>query len=142
MERRPRVAAVDYGTRRVGLAVSDPFGLFAQPVGTFAPDDAVNVLKGLVEDREVATVLVGWPLLEDGSEGEAVDRVRPYLARLRNALPDVSIERWDERYSTRRAMESLVEAGVPRGARRQKGRLDQAAAATILQEYLDEQAGR
>lgn len=135
-----RVAAVDYGTRRVGIAVSDPLGMFAQPVGAFSPDDAVGVLRDLVSEQNVGTVVVGWPLLEDGSEGKAVDRVRPYLRRLRNALPGISILRWDERYSSRRASETLVAAGVPRGARREKGRLDQAAAAIILQEYLDDRS--
>ncbi|WP_412068311.1 Holliday junction resolvase RuvX [Rubrivirga sp. IMCC43871] len=135
---RSRAAGVDYGSRRVGLALSDPLRLFARPAGTFAPGAALAELARLVADEEVGTIVVGWPLLDDGAEGKAVDRVRPFLGRLKKVAPGAEVVVQDERDSSRRAMEELVEAGVPRGKRRERGTLDAAAACVILQDWLDE----
>ena len=134
----PRVAGVDYGTRRVGIALADPLRLFARPVGTFAPGAALAELARLADEEGVGVVVVGWPLLDDGTEGRAVGRVRPFIRRLKKAAPGVEVVLQDERDSSRRAMADLVAAGVPRGRRRQRGTLDAAAACVILQDWLDE----
>jgi putative Holliday junction resolvase len=137
----PRLAAVDYGTRRVGLAVTDPLRLFAQPLGTFSPAEAVARLQALHAREGLEAVVVGWPLTEEGAEGKATRRVAPFLGRLRNALPGVAVVTQDERFTSRRAAAALVEAGVRKGARRRAqkdGRLDAAAAVFILQDYLED----
>ena len=138
MTQTPRAAGVDYGARRVGVAVTDPLRLFAQPAGTYAPGEALRVLAGLAA-ADVGVIVVGWPVLDDGTEGAAVDRVRPFLGRLRKAAPDAEIVLQDERDSSRRAMAELVEAGAGRRRRRDKATLDAAAACVILQDWLDEQ---
>jgi putative Holliday junction resolvase len=134
----PRLAGVDYGARRVGIALSDPLRLFAQPLGTYAPGAALDALVGLHAEHGLAAVVVGWPLDDAGADARAIARVGPFLGRLRKALPDVLVETLDERDSSRRAVAALVEAGVGRRARRDKGRVDAAAAAVILQDYLDD----
>lgn len=135
---RPRVAGVDHGSRRVGIALADPLGLFAQPFGTFSPEGAVEALTRLHAEEGLAAVVVGWPLTPEGEEGRAVERVRPFFNRLRRVLPGVEIVAWDERFSSRRAAEAIRSAGVRRKGRRDRARRDRAAAAVILQEYLDE----
>lgn len=137
-DRRPRLAGVDYGARRVGIALADPLRLFARPLGTYAPGEALRVLAQIHEDEGLEVVVVGWPLLHDGTEGAAVDRVRPFVGRVRTAAPGARVELQDEHGSSRRAMAGLVEAGAPRGRRRQRGVLDAAAACVILQDWLDE----
>ena len=137
---RPRIVAVDYGTKRVGVAVADPLRLFAQPFGTFPPDEAVEALRALHRDEGIETIVVGWPLTPDGEEGPATERVRPYFNRLRNAFPGVEVVAWDERYSSVRAKAAIRSSGAGRKAQRDKERVDRAAAAVILQEYLDEQS--
>ena len=139
MTETPRVVGVDYGARRVGVAVTDPLRLFPRPLGTYAPGEALRVLTAL---PDVGVFVVGWPVRDDGSEGAAVDRIRPFLGRLRKARPDAEVVVQDERDSSRRAMEGMVEAGVPRGKRRDKAQLDAAAACVILQDWLDEHEGR
>lgn len=134
----PRIAAVDFGVRRVGLALTDPLRMFAQPLGTFSQDEAVAQLMRVLAQDGLETVVVGWPLTEDGQEGKATRRVEPYFGRLRNALPGVTVVKHDERFSSRRASAVLVASGVKKKARREKGRLDAAAAALILQDYLDD----
>ena len=133
----PRIVAVDYGTKRVGLALADPLRLFAQPYGTFSQDEAVARLKQMQAGEGLAVVVVGWPLTEAGAEGPATERVQQYTNRLRNALPGVELIKWDERYTSELAKEQLKQAGGSRKRRADKGRVDAAAAGIILQEYLD-----
>ena len=132
--------AVDYGSRRVGLAITDPLQMFAQPLDTLPPAASIERLVAVHASEGLEIVVVGWPLTESGEEAEAVARVRPYIGRLKKALPGVRIETQDERYSSRRAVDRLVEAGVGRKRRRDKGRIDAAAAAVILQDFLDDRA--
>lgn len=137
MEKTPRIVGIDYGTKRVGLAVSDPLSLFARPVETCAPDDVVDAVARLEADLGIAAIVVGWPLRPDGDDSTALAMVQPFIDRLRRRFPGVPLITWDERFSSERAKEALYEAGVSRKARRSKERINAAAAAVILQEYLD-----
>ena len=139
MTQTTRAAGVDYGARRVGIAVTDPLRLFARPVGTYGPGEALKVLAEWAA-ADVGVIVVGWPVLDDGTEGAAVDRIRPFLGRLRKAAPGAEVVLQDERDSSRRAMADLVEAGAGRQRRRDKATLDAAAACVILQDWLAEQA--
>ena len=132
-----RIVAVDYGTKRVGVALADPLRLFAQPYGTFSQDEAVARLRTLHAEQGLAVVVVGWPLTEAGEEGAATQRVQQYINRLRKALPGVALVKWDERYTSELAKERLKEAGGRQKRRADKGRVDAAAAGIILEEYLD-----
>jgi putative holliday junction resolvase len=135
------VAAVDYGPRRVGLAMTDGLSLAAHPVGTFSPDAALERLHALHAAHGLARILVGWPLGPGDTEGPAVARVRPSLGRLRRAFPDVPVEPYDERDTSREAAAALHAAGRWRAVRRDRGRLDAAAACVLLEHYLEEAAG-
>lgn len=132
-----RIVGVDFGTKRAGIAVADPLHLFAQPAGAFSPADAVVELQRIQQEDGLKTIVIGWPLTEAGAEGASVQRVKEYIARLERALPGVEIVRWDERFSSEAARRKIAEAGPRKGARGRKGRVDAAAAAIILQEYLD-----
>ncbi|MBT8398986.1 MAG: Holliday junction resolvase RuvX [Rhodothermia bacterium] len=137
-----RCVGVDYGTKRVGIAVSDPLWMFAQPHGTFSPPDALNELRTIEAQDGVAVAVVGWPLLPDGSEGRATEIVSSFIRRLKKAIPTIAIVKWDERYTSEVARDRIREAGPRSRWKGTKGRLDAAAAAIILQEYLDERAVR
>ena len=132
-----RIVAVDYGTKRVGVALADPLRLFAQPYGTSSQDEAVARLRTLHAQQGLAVVVVGWPLTEAGEEGAATQRVQQYINRLRKALPGVALVKWDERYTSELAKERLKEVGGRQKRRADKGRVDAAAAGIILEEYLD-----
>ena len=133
-----RIVGVDYGTKRVGLAMSDPLGLFAQPVGTYSPSEALNMLTELNQTDDVTAVVIGWPLEEDGSHGKMIQLVKEYVNRIRKRLPDAEIVRRDERYSSERAKELILSSQRPSMRKTGRGRIDTAAAGIILQEYLDE----
>jgi len=136
----PRIVAVDYGTKRVGIALADPLRMFAQPHGTFTQRKAVDELKRLHAEEGLETIVIGWPLTLEGEKGKATDRVQQYINRLRNALPgDIQVVKRDERFTSEMAKDAIRQFGVKRAGhpKDDKGRVDAAAAALILQDYLD-----
>ena len=136
-----RIVGVDYGTKRVGLALADPLRLFAQPFGTFPPDEALARLRALDAEEGVAVIVVGWPLTEAGEEGPATERVQQFINRLRKALKTAEIVPWDERFTSEMARRQIYASGGSRKRRADRRRLDAAAAGIILQEYLDSERG-
>ncbi|MDH3428277.1 MAG: Holliday junction resolvase RuvX [Gemmatimonadota bacterium] len=135
-----RWVGVDYGKKRVGIAVADPLRMFAQPLGTYSQAEALQRLREIDEADGLDLVVIGWPLMPDGEEGLATELVAGYIKRISKALPNSMIVKWDERYTSAVAAEKIREAGPNRKWRRNKGRVDSAAAALILQEYLDDPA--
>lgn len=134
-----RIVGVDVGTKRVGVAIADPLQLFAKPHGTFSPDEALDTLRSVDEDDGIDVVVVGWPLTEEGEKGEAVEMVEDYVERIDDALGTVEVVRRDERFTSEIAKDLLRDAGVRQPGRYDKGRVDAAAAAVILQDYLNVQ---
>lgn len=132
-----RLVGIDYGTKRVGVAVSDPLCIFASPFGTFSPDEIIPLLQDMVERDGLKGIVIGWPLTESGETGRAIRRVENFANTIRKALPGIPVITWDERYSSQKAQRYLIDSGIGKKARMAKARLDRAAAAVILQEYLD-----
>jgi putative Holliday junction resolvase len=133
-----RVLGLDVGTRRLGVAVSDPTGTVASPLATVprrAPAEDARALAALAAEQEATTVVVGLPVTLAGREGPAARAVRAYLAELAPLLPGLALELADERLSTVAAERALVGGGVRRRARREV--VDQVAASVFLQTWLD-----
>jgi putative Holliday junction resolvase len=131
-----RVLGVDYGPKRVGLALSDPIGLTASPLSVVARSSVVEEVMNLVKEQGVGTIVVGLPTGLRGGEGSSASEARD-LAHELEAATGVEVLLWDERFTSRMAEKKLQEAGMRRRKRREK--LDKAAAAIILQDYLDNQ---
>jgi putative Holliday junction resolvase len=137
LDSQSRIVGVDYGTKRVGLALADPLRTFAQAHGAFTPDAAIEELERIRDEDDIEVIVVGWPLTLAGEEGDATEQVQQYIDRLQAKLPDARVVRRDERYTSEMAKDALREAGVRQPGRNDKGRVDAAAAALILQDYLD-----
>jgi len=133
----PRVVGVDVGTKRIGIARSDPLHVFSQVHGTFPPSEALAEVERLHEEDGISVLVVGWPLSLDGEENEATEFVDAFIEELCDVVPGVDVVRQDERFSSEIAIGALREAGVRQPGRHDKGRVDAAAAAVILQDYLD-----
>ena len=135
-----RILALDIGEKRIGVAVSDELRVLARPLKAILRAGLaveVEVLAGLLSEYSVDILVVGYPRSLSGEEGPQARRVKRYAEKLATALP-VPMVLWDERYSTAEALDRLAAAGRrPRGARDNKGQVDAAAAAVILQDYLD-----
>lgn len=131
-----RVVAIDYGTKRVGIAVSDPLQLFAQPHGTVTPDATIVELERLHAADGIETIVVGWPVLPNGDEGAMTERVQEFVNRIKNRLGAIPVVKWDETYTSATASDMLLASGAKRKKRREKGVLDRLAASVMLEEYL------
>jgi putative Holliday junction resolvase len=134
-----RVLAIDYGTVRIGLAISDELGMIAQPLEFVPAEPLVKVFERLVElirEKNVELLLVGMPRNMDGTYGPAAEKVNAFVEALR-AIVTVPIKTWDERLTSAQANRMLIQADVRRDQRKQK--VDKTAAAILLQSYLDTQ---
>jgi putative holliday junction resolvase len=131
-----RVLGLDVGSVRIGVALSDPLGITAQPLEVIERKrvDPFGRIASLVAEHEVTSIVVGWPLRLDGTEGPAVESVRQFVDELGSKV-SVPIERWDERLSTAEAERIMLQGGARRVQR--KAGIDKLAAALILQSYLD-----
>jgi putative holliday junction resolvase len=132
-----RILALDPGTKRIGIALSDELKMIAQPLEFVAAEpfaDVVDRLSELVRDKQVELILVGLPRNMDGSYGPAALRVQDFVAALKGALT-VPIRTWDERLTSAQANRVLIQGNVRRDKR--KAKVDQMAAAILLQSYLD-----
>ncbi len=132
-----RILALDHGTKRVGLAISDETRTIAQPL-EFIPAEPfgpfLDRLREVLAEKEVELILIGMPRNMDGSYGPAAQKVETFVAVLKNAVT-IPIKLWDERLTSTMANRSLIQAGVRRKKRKEK--VDQTAAAILLQSYLD-----
>lgn len=137
-----RALAVDYGTVRIGLAISDELKMFASPLKVLATSaDSPAEIAGIVASGGVDVVVLGMPYRLNGTESETTKRVKAFAEKLRPLLSCPLVE-WDESFSTQRASERMIAAGVRKKKRREKGTSDLWAASVILQEYLDSRPGR
>ncbi len=131
-----RVLALDFGSKRIGAAVSDELGITVRPVETIRRSNdsqAIARVKSLVEQLEAKVVVVGLPLRMDGTAGDAADRVIKFVERLQSEL-DVPVFTQDERLTSYEAEQMMIERGLSRSQRR--ARSDEFAAMIILEDYL------
>ena len=132
-----RILALDHGTKRIGVAVSDELKMIAQPLEYIPAEPFAGFLgrlKELLQEKQVELLLVGMPRNMDGSYGPAALKVQDFVAALRNALT-VPIQTWDERLTSAQANRFLIQGNVSRKKRKEK--VDKTAAAILLQSYLD-----
>ena len=136
-----RILALDHGTKRMGIAISDELAMIAQPL-EFIPAEPfvefVDRLKEIIHQKEVELILVGMPRNMDGSYGPAALKVQEFVAVLKDAI-SIPIKTWDERLTSVQAHRYLTQAEA-RG-RQRKAKVDKSAAAVLLQSFLDSRSG-
>jgi putative Holliday junction resolvase len=140
----PRILAIDPGQKRVGLAVSDPFGNFAvglNTIGNYTGKDLVPELLAICQQYEVKTIVIGLPLHMSGEEGDGARQARELAALLTEKL-SLPVELMDERLTSKIAEQSLRMQGIQSSRHRKTGIVDQAAAMRILQDFMDRKAKR
>lgn len=136
----PRILGVDYGERRIGIALSDPSGMIAQPLTALlrrrGKRPPFGAIERLISEHEVGEIVVGLPLQSDGEESDWTRETRAFGDKLA-ARTGLAVHYQDERMTSARAERAVRSIGLPRTEREQKGRIDAAAAALILQAFLD-----
>lgn len=132
-----RLIGIDYGRKRVGVAASDPLGIFASPIETVASANIIDYLKKYAENETIVRFVVGYPINMNGKPSEAAADVEAFLKNLRRNFPEIPVELEDERFTSVLAHRAMIDGGMKYKDRRDKKSVDKISAAIILQSYLD-----
>lgn len=135
-----RILSIDYGAKRTGLAVTDPLKIIATALDTVETHHLFHYLKEYIGKEVVEKIIIGFPLNLDDTATHATPLVEAAIRRLNKLFPLIPVEKVDERFSSKMAGKAMIEMGMKKKDRRQKGQTDQIAATILLQEYLNTQA--
>lgn len=131
-----RLLAIDYGRKRCGIAVTDTLRICANGLTTVRACDLMAFLKDYCGREPVDKIIVGLPLRMDGSPSESSRYIEPFLKQLRREMPEMPLERYDERFTSTLAHKAMLDGGLKRMARRDRNLVDEIAATIILNDYL------
>ena len=131
-----RILSIDYGKKRTGLAVSDPLQLIAGGLATVATHELFDYLTQYVAREQVERIVIGEPRQPNGQPSENLARVQQFVNRWRKQRPDISIEYYDERFTSVLAHQAMLDAGLKKKTRQDKALVDEISATIILEDYL------
>lgn len=137
-----RILAIDYGTRRTGIAVSDPLRIIAGALATVETKQLERFLADYFAKNDVDTIVLGKPTQMNGAPSQTMRYIEPLAGRLRHAYPDKEVVLYDERFTSVLAHRTMLESGIGREARRDKALVDRISATIILQSYMESAAMR
>lgn len=131
------LVGIDFGKKRTGLACTDPLKIIASGLKNLPTPEVIPFLKKYCETEQVDVFVVGKPLQKDGAPSEVEVHILKFIKKLQNHFPEMTIERYDERYTSKMAVQSMIDGGLTKKKRADKGMIDQVSATLILQSYLD-----
>ena len=132
-----RIIGIDYGRKRVGVATSDPLGIFASALETVHSAKIIEHLKNYAQKERIVRFVVGYPVNMDGAPSEAAKDVDVFLKQLAKAFPEVPVTLEDERFTSVLAHRAMIDGGMKKHDRMKKESVDKISAAIILQSYID-----
>ena len=132
-----RIIALDFGTKRTGVAVTDPMQIIASGLDTVLTPDLISFLKSYMVSEPVSTIVLGEPKQMDYSPSESEAAIGAFILTLEAEFPDIEIARQDERFTSKMAVQAMIVGGMKKKKRQEKGRVDQISATLILQAYLN-----
>ncbi len=131
-----RILAIDYGIKRTGIAVTDEMQMIAFGLTTVASETAIAFLKDYFSKEKVERVIVGEPKQMDGTPSQSAEIINAFVAKFQEAFPEMSVERVDERFTSKMAFQTMIDSGLNKKQRQNKALVDEIAATIILQDYL------
>ncbi|HEY9362851.1 MAG TPA: Holliday junction resolvase RuvX [Chitinophagaceae bacterium] len=132
----PRILCIDYGLKRTGLAVTDPFQIIATGLTTVESPKLITFLKDYFQKEAVELILIGEPKNWDDTDTHATPLVERCIKELVKNFPLIPVEKVDERYTSKMASQAMIDMGMKKMKRRNKALVDEIAATIMLQEYL------
>ncbi len=132
-----RLMAFDYGTKRIGIAVTDPMQIIATALITIHPQDIWTFLTDYLQTEQIETFVVGKPRQLDGSDSESASHVVGFMRKLKKTYPAIPVVEIDERFTSKMASAAIAQSGKKKKDRQQKGLVDTVSATIILQSYMD-----
>jgi putative holliday junction resolvase len=137
-----RIIGIDYGSKRIGVAVTDPLHIFASPLTTVSPAEFDDFIKGYLETDEVEAFVIGYPVQMNNKPSVSVAYINPFIKKLKKTYPDKQIYLADERFTSQMAIRTIIDGGVKKKDRQDKSMVDKISASIILQSFLDTKSKR
>jgi putative Holliday junction resolvase len=132
-----RLLAIDFGTKRTGIAITDEMQIIASGLTTVLTKDLILFLKDYVSKENVELVIIGEPKQKDGTHSDVELHIKKFIKALTNVIPTLKIERFDERFTSKIAFNTMIASGVSKKKRKNKALIDEISATIILQDYLN-----
>ena len=132
-----KIVALDFGLKRIGVAITDDFNIIASALDTVSSNNIIPFLNKIVEKNDIKTIVVGQPLQKDYSPSLIEKEILKFIDVLKNKFPNISLERYDERYTSVIAKKVIIQSGISKSKRRDKSLVDKISATIILQSYLE-----
>ena len=132
----PRILAIDYGIKRTGIAITDELQIIASGLTTVQSEIAISFLKDYFSKENVAKVLIGEPKQMDGTPSESTPVIEKFVSDFKTAFPEMQVVRVDERFTSKMAFQTMIDSGLKKKQRQNKGLVDEIAATILLQDYL------
>lgn len=134
-----RIIAVDYGTKRVGIAVTDPMRIIASPLETVHSSELVDFLEKYIMSEEVDVLVIGLPKRLDNTDSDITQLIREFTVYMSRKFPQLEIVNVDERFTSKIAFNAMIDGGLKKKKRQDKGTIDRLSATVILQSYMEQQ---
>ncbi|GAA4954896.1 Holliday junction resolvase RuvX [Algibacter agarivorans] len=131
-----RILAMDFGTKRTGIAVTDELQIIASGLTTVNTKELLQFLKDYTKNESVELLLVGEPKQMDNTASESEVHIKPFIAKLEKQFPNIPILRVDERFTSKMAFQTMIDSGLKKNQRKNKALIDEISATLILQSYL------
>ena len=131
-----RILAIDYGLKRTGIAVTDEMQMIASGLTTIASETAMNFLTDYFDKEKVERVLIGEPKQMNGLPSESAPLIEAFVVKFTTQFPDMQLERVDERFTSKMAFQTMIDSGLKKKQRQDKGLIDEISATIMLQNYL------
>lgn len=131
-----RILAIDYGIKRTGIAVTDELQIIASGLTTIPSETAIAFLTTYFSKENVSKVLIGEPKQMNGEPSESTPIIEKFVTAFKTAFPEMKIERVDERFTSKMAFQTMIDSGLKKKQRQNKGLVDEIAATILLQDYL------
>lgn len=132
-----RILAIDYGTKRIGLAVTDPMQILASPLITVSPKEFDRFIEDYLKTEEVDAFVIGYPVKMNNQPSDAVKYINPFIKKLKKKFPEKHIHLADERFTSQMAFQTMIDGGVKKTDRLDKSMIDKISASIILRSFLD-----
>lgn len=136
----PRILAIDFGLKRTGIAVTDPLQIIATGLETLETKVLMDFLKKYIHAENVETIVVGEPKQLNNQPSEIAPQVNKFVAQLKKEFPLIKIDRFDERFTSKMAFQAMIDGGLGKKQRQDKGTVDKVSATILLQGYMESKA--
>jgi putative Holliday junction resolvase len=137
-----RIIGIDYGTKRIGLAVTDPLQIFASPLDTVKSDEFYQYINNYLKTEVIDAFVIGYPVQMNNKPSESVNQLNPFIKKLNKTFPGKLIHLVDERFTSQMAFQTMIDGGLKKNDRRDKSLVDKISASIILQSFLDKRSNK